>query len=419
MAQDVVHETAEPRRPLRAAAGRTTRATEMIAAIGGNFACSRARPGPGEQSPVSNPPTAADPPIRGMCHIFLAFDVATSVDLTIAAGLLSNQATRPNVSARFRAPEFIAYEPAPLRVTQACGAINVGAWGVQPSVDITVFDFGAASVEYHIPLDGPLSGLATLSDLLATHAGIREDARARLATLVQTITPALQRPSLSEAIEDYAVFALDPASVTGDPDAALLAHAPTIARIFRGGDSLSDQEVKDATGARLSFTRRDAAVVDWSAAVVIDADPADVLTILEFANIELLEMRLLDDRLDRTLAVFYETFSRRHWWRRILSGGSRDLRRLAAMQTDAALMFEGVNNAIKLVGDQYLARLYRAASARMGVPEWQTSVRRKLATLESIHSKVADHGAAFRMEALEWTIVILILFEVVMSLVRG
>lgn len=368
--------------------------------------------------PAATSPTAADPPIRGTCHIFLAFDVATSVDLTQAAGLLYNQATRPNVTTRFRAPEFIAYQPAPLRVTQTCATLPVGPWSVTSTVEITVFDFGAASVEYQIPVSGPLSALADLSELLSGNAALREDARARVAALVETIAPALQRPEVSTAVEDYAVFVLDPASTPGDLEAALLAHAPTIARVLRGGQSLSDQEIRDAMSARLSFTRSDAVVVDWSSAFVIDADPTDVLTILEFANIELLEMRLLDDRLDRTLTVFYDTLNRPSWWKRVLSGGSRDLRRLAAMQTESALMFEGVNNAIKLVGDQYLARLYRAAAARMGVPEWQASVRRKLSTLESIHSKVADHGAAFRMEALEWTIVVLILFEVVMSFIH-
>ena len=56
------------------------------------------------------------------------------------------------------------------------------------------------------------------------------------------------------------------------------------------------------------------------------------------------------------------------WWkgRRAFLGGisARHLSRLATLQTDSALLFEGVNNALKLVGDQYLARVYRAVSQR-------------------------------------------------------
>lgn len=356
--------------------------------------------------------------------MFLAFDFAASIDLAHAQRLMDHQATRPNLSSRFRAPGFIAYEPAPLRVTNACAKLAVGEWSIAHSVDITLFDFGAASVAYRIAFDCPMERLAALADLLQDHEGLREDARDRVLTLSQSIAPAVQRADMARPVEDYAAFVIDPDCLAGDAQAALLENSAKIAHILRGsgregGGDLSESEVKEAMSARLTFTTRDAVVIDWAAAVLIDREPGDVLAILEFATIELLEMRLLDDRLDLTLAASYDTLNRQRWWARLLMGGSRDLRRLAAMQTDAALMFEGVNNAIKLVGDQYLARLYRAAASRMGVPEWQSSVRRKLATLESIHSKVADHGATFRLEFLEWIVVLLILFEVIMSFVRG
>jgi len=46
------------------------------------------------------------------------------------------------------------------------------------------------------------------------------------------------------------------------------------------------------------------AVIDWNCAVVVDRRPEEALAVLEFANVELVEMRFLEDRLDRsTLAT--------------------------------------------------------------------------------------------------------------------
>ena len=85
---------------------------------------------------------------------------------------------------------------------------------------------------------------------------------------------------------------------------------------------------------------------------------------------------------------------------------------------DAAVLYEQVNNAIKLLGDQFLARVYRVASRRFHIGEWDTSILRKLSTVEQIYAKVNDGQAARRMEFLEWIIILLIAVEVVMSLLR-
>lgn len=366
----------------------------------------------------------------GVCHVMLAMDVAMSIDLARAEALLdeareelgAERATRPNISDRYRVPEFIAYSPAPLRIRQSCRGVEVGSWRTASSVEVTLFDFGAASVVYRIEMgaradsDGLLREAASLGEALRDHAGLREDARARVLGLCAAIGEAMQRPELGEPVEDYAVFVLSPGA--GGASAALERDPGLVASVLRGeAGRLSEQEVREATGSRLSYTVADAIVVDWSTAIVVDDRPEDVLAVLEFCNVELLEMRLLDERLDRSLEAGYDSIVHRRWWKRLFMGQSREMRRLSAMQTDAALMFEGVNNAIKLVGDQYLARVYRATAARMGVPEWQSSVRRKLSTLESIFDRVAEAGSTVRMEILEWIIVLLILFEVVMSFV--
>src|SRR3989475_12410584 len=94
-----------------------------------------------------------------------------------------------------------------------------------------------------------------------------------------------------------------------------------------------------------------------------------------------------------------------------------ELRRLARLQLDGAILFEQVTNALKLVGDQYLARVYSLASRRFHLGEWDASITRKLQTIDSIYAKMADRTASRRMEILEWIIIVLIAVSIILSVV--
>jgi hypothetical protein len=115
----------------------------------------------------------------------------------------------------------------------------------------------------------------------------------------------------------------------------------------------------------------------------------------------------LDQQLDDALDESYQALSKRTWRRTWPRGSGRDLRRVGQLQVDNAVLFEGVNNALKLLGDQYLARVYRLVSKRFHLAEWDASILRKLQTLESIYEKMADTAATRRLEVLEWIIILL------------
>jgi len=115
----------------------------------------------------------------------------------------------------------------------------------------------------------------------------------------------------------------------------------------------------------------------------------------------------------------YETLSKRAWnLPRMLGSYGAALRRVAELQVDDAIFFEGVNNTLKLLGDQYLARVYRMTNQRFHLGEWDSSILRKLQTLESIYEKISDQGSNRRMEILEWVIVILIAVSIGMELMK-
>src|SRR5207248_4046410 len=192
-------------------------------------------------------------------------------------------------------------------------------------------------------------------------------------------------------------------------------YAQHFAQILRvEARELSADEVIDALSHRMSFGKDDVVIVDWNAALVVDKEAEDILTILEFANVELLEMRFLDQRLDDALGLAYDRLSKRS--RNWLTFRS-DLRDISQWQVDSAVLFEGVNNVLKLLGDQYLARLYRLAAQRFHLTEWDASILRKLNTLEGIYQKLSDQVVSRRMEVLEWIIIILIVISIILPFI--
>lgn len=381
----------------------------------------------GAPSPSAlQPPVGAEPPsVRGECHVLFAYDAGAAVDLAeaerrLGAGAASAQ--REVMRRLRRSPTHFQYTPAPVRVVEPMPALEVGGFRTVPEAACTVYDFGGVSVTYRVPLDGPLDMLLALADALYENAALLADSRRRVHAVMSQLGPSLRRPRLAEPVEDYAVYHLERITGAGgavlDPMNVLGDRGPLLARILRAEPGpLSVQEIDDALSSRIGYSPSDLTVIDWNAALVAGADADDVLAVLEYANVELLQLRTLDDELDRALDRSYDEMTRRPRPSGLLRArrGS-EMRRLAALQMDGALLFEGVNNALKLLGDQHLARVYRLAAQRLHLPEWDASILRKLAVLDGLYDKLADRQANLRMEILEWIIIALIAFEIGMSL---
>jgi hypothetical protein len=369
--------------------------------------------------PPDAPSPGTNPTIRGVCSVVFCYDVGFSIDLNRAADLLTRSASLPNpqrerLQLRRKAPKYFNFDPAPLRVQQQYPSREFAGFHSAPVAETTLYDFGGASVVYSIPIRGNLSDLLPLANALSDNQEFLNDSRKRLDELISELRPAILRPRLGELVEDYATYQLDQLGDGGESLNSLLdANRALLAQILRGESTpLSDQEVSEALGVRISYSKNDAAILDFAAAFVIDPDASDLLDLIEFANVELLEMRSLDETLDDALEEVYPILSRREraqtWgWVRARAGARR-MRRVAELQVDAAVLFEQVDNAIKLVGDHYLARFYKRLSDRLHHPEWDASVLRKLSTLENIYQKLSDQQSTRRMEVLEWIIIVLI-----------
>jgi hypothetical protein len=257
--------------------------------------------------------------------------------------------------------------------------------------------------------------LVELSAALYDHAQLLADSRRRVDQFISEVKDAIRTPGLVDLVEDYVVFELRPPS-SGAVAELWTVHGPAVAQILRAAPAaLSSEEVSDALAQRMAYGPDDAVLVDWHAAILVGDEMDDERAVLEFATVELLELRFLDAQLDRALDDAYEVLLRKK------RSGRRgaDLQRVARLQADNAILFEGINNAFKLLGDQYLARLYRTVSQRHHFSEWDVAIARKLQSLDSIYQKLSDRESARRMEILEWVIIVLIAVSIGLAFVPG
>jgi len=235
---------------------------------------------------------------------------------------------------------------------------------------------------------------------------------------LERIAPALIQPRAEFLAEDYLVFTATALDGVRTADDLIAAHGSEMAQLLRGErEELSVQERDEVLRHRLSYFTNDLVVPTWNGAFVYDTeDGAEAaLEILEFANSQLLEFRYYDRLLDDELARIYAQLQRPRWlhsWRR--RRYARAARQVHALFIDVSELTDKVENALKIAGDVYAARLFALVAARLGLPEWKANVREKLKTLDDIYRFAVEHTAMARGEMLELTIVLILVFELVL-----
>ena len=375
---------------------------------------------------MSHPEEPAAPEIlTGQLHVYVAFDWGDEIDLEAArrqgAGVVLDMRRRP------RTPVSIAYRPSPLRFP--LGPIVVAMPGLSGtpihSAEATVFDFAGVSVALELPFSLPRAELPLLASRLAepaTALAVMQTARAILEPLYHKLLPAILKPSWKDSMwEEYFVFQITPGPGV-EPDALLGDHAGWLAGLLRLEDEpLSKQEITEALRLTLRYGLQDLFIPDWGAAVLVDneGESDETLQAVEFANLQLLEFRHIDQRIDDILSQSDDLLrrvsrSRLPAWR----GHHGAMRLLGELSVEANTLFERTSNVLKIVGDQYLARVYRLMATRFHLPEWEKGIQRKLEVLEGLYQVISDQNSAFRSEFLEVVVVVLILTEILVSVFK-
>ena len=360
----------------------------------------------------------------GTIHVYRLFDVADSVDLAAAEGVVGAPKSRLRLEGAQSGTALELPRP-PLQL--ALGAREVPlASGARPAeASAHVYDYGVVSILYRvaIPPGATLEELVPLAEELVVEPtpALDQAARREAQEVARALGPALERPHAWEGFESYHVFFVRRFEGGSVRALDLLSRAP-IAELLLGETSavpLSPAEREEVLSHHHTYLEDDLAVVHWNCALVVEPSGVeDIPDLLEFATAHLLELRYYDALLDRELHRIYD---------QIEAGGSpvtdlftRRYRRLqretAALLLELSEMIERLENAIKIVGDLYLARLYLAAVRRFRLPAWQETVLRKQKLVADVNQIIGDAADTNRSELLEIAVIALILLELLAAL---
>ncbi|MCL6500734.1 MAG: hypothetical protein K6T16_01720 [Candidatus Pacearchaeota archaeon] len=285
--------------------------------------------------------------------------------------------------------------------------------GNEWALDIKIYDFGVVTIRLWTSVRGSTREITKL--LNSSEAELKKKAYTFLNKLLEEIKNFIPKPDIEteKAVGNYTLFFIQKFERVWKPDDLKKRFGGEIARMLRYEErELSDQEVKDVLKTALSYYNDDLTVIDFNSALVYDPRKSyDVPDVLEYAVIELTELRVYDQFLDNVIEATYEELSKKRFFT-----GRGVINKLSQVKLEVSEVKEKVENFIKLIDDSYLGKIYVASSTRFYLDKWKSSVKEKLDLLEALYSKGWERVQTKRMVILEATIVVLFILDILLVL---
>jgi hypothetical protein len=348
-----------------------------------------------------------------------AFDVASEIRLGRAKELLSGRSAPFTARLDRPTPRSVPITQ-PLAVEPLTPTTRVN--GETARLLIRVYDVGVVSVSVHVPF-----ARGSLPVLNPFHKPTLDDgrpldvqAREQCDEVCRALGDALVQPATPTEPEAYTVFTLTKLGVERDANRWLSTRQREVAGLLTEtpGERLSETQVADVLRLRRSFENSDLVVIDWDAALVVDLDgyAADVLFVLELANLQLEEFRWMDRTLNSFLDRAYGDLARARWW--VYGSSLAVLRSLRQLRIDLAKLADEVTHITKFIGDWHLARVYLLARERFHLDQWRASVEQRLGELDQLYTITRGDVYDRRMFGLEVVIVVFFAIDLLILLMK-
>jgi hypothetical protein len=353
----------------------------------------------------------------GAVHAFYLFDVAQGIDLAAVRRLLGPGAGQATLQDKSPGVPRVRYFVPP--VVADAELLQLGPLdGFR--VRMKAYDYGVISLMLSRPFQGDWPDLVRLGQDLIESERLEHEAADVCASLVARLRGALTGARQGYLSEDYLAFVVHAFDRPVTAEQLVEAHGAEIAQLLRGErQPLSRQERDEVLRLRLSYLTDDLVVPAYNAAFVFDTEQAApaTLEILELVNSQLLEFRYHDELLETELTHIYSLLQEPRWTDRYFRRPpTRAARRLHSLFVDVNELTDRMENAVKLVGDVYSARLFSQAAARLGLDAWKHNVQDKLKTLDDIYRFSVEQTGISQGNLLELVIVLILVIELGMLL---
>ena len=370
--------------------------------------------------------------VDGTAVLYRLYDIGYAIELDRAAELLG-ESTRGRVRPARMDARAIEIRNPPLLATLSTVELAVGRETRRAMLSAHLFDFGVCSLQVRVPAPGGIAwdAFADFGAAIDASPELGSMLDEALRDLRERLAPAVDRPRLAPLVEDYKIYRVTrvdggtqaeaPPPLT--PIAEWFSDEQLVALLIGERQRLSRTARRELVPHRFSYFEDDLVVPTWESALVVEPRPDDhdVEYILEFANAQLLELRMYDQQLDADLPALYDRAEAARARRNpTLARSFRAV--LSDLQTrvaDLTETIERVENALKVTNDVYLARVYGAALELFREQAWRRGIDRKLAILRETYEMLNGEAQVARAELLEVAIIVLIAVELLLGLLRG
>ena len=308
-------------------------------------------------------------------------------------------------------PKSIMIEDPPLMLRMHTVSVDREGRGFTLDVIARVYDIGAISIcfAYEDP-DAPSSSLVDTALLFSGQETLSDLFRSYLHTIADILRPCIGDISIEpDFYEDYTIYVTDRIDETIDP-AVLLSGERT---------HFSSQIRDDIVRNTLSYTTDDIAVLSWDSALLCNPErPTDLIDLIEFASVQVLELRYYDQVLTRQMDKMYDDIESADRMFKLLRMRKIHAIMSGQMETYAEVseILEKINNLIKVTEDVYYARVYEMVLKVMRSSQWSESVGRKIDVISENYSMLSDEVRIQHSNFLEWIIIILISMEFILAI---
>jgi hypothetical protein len=350
----------------------------------------------------------------GQVTAFFLYDAADAIDLPAVATLIGPTA-RERLRPKTTTPPYVQYQQLPLTIDgHALGLHDACGFNVR----FKLFDYGVISVALTRALPGTWAELVDASLAWQDDSRLGTTCESLCRDLIARLSSTMTSPRTELLAEDYFLFTITDLGERWPASTLIDARGDDIVRVLRGErDPLSRQERDEVLRHRISYFEHDLLVPTWNAAFVYDSESGAQAAseIVEFVNSQLLEFRYYDQLLARELARIYAELQKPGWFR---GWGGRRYTRAAqqvhALFIDVNDLTDRAENALRVAGDIYTARVLTLTGSRLGLEQWKANVREKLNTLDAIYRFAVEQTHMARGEALELLVVLILIFELVL-----
>ena len=350
----------------------------------------------------------------GALRAFYLFDIADTIDLrrlrTVGGESLApaHLPLRPHTS-----PAYLQFPTPPLAARLSDETLN----GLRIERRVKLFDYGVVSVRLSAPFQGGWAEFIEFATRLRNSEELAAVAQRTVSEVRHEIEEALDDPH-EPLIEDYFVIEVERFSPAIDAEALAGGHEAELGSLLLGeSQPLSRVHLTTALRERFSYFADDLTIVQWDAAFIYDRrESAEAIgDILEFANSQLVELRTYDALLDRELDNIYAMHPGRQIRSPLERRAAEQAGSLRYLIVDVLELIDRSSNALKIIGDAYYARIYRAAAARLALEDWERQIDRKLDSVGEIYRFLNDQARGGREQFLEIVVIVLIVMEVVIG----